>query len=129
MHQEAALSGNNVVYSGWTELYINGVKVWRVRTQMPTLTEKGLTLFTGAKDGANIVYSDAPNDVRIGYQFDGFQGTSDYAYAVFANVNWRIVDADYDPATEIEPVDNPTAATFTLPGGQTTSGKIFYRVK
>ncbi len=129
VHQEAALSGNNVVYSGWTELYINGVKVWRVRTQMPTLTEKGLTLFTGAKDGANIVYSDAPNDVRIGYQFDGFQGTSDYAYAVFANVNWRIVDVDFDPATEIEPVDNPTAATFTLPGGQTTSGKIFYRVK
>ena len=44
-------------------------------------------------------------------------------------MNWRIVDVDFDPATEIEPVNDPTAATFTLPGGQTTSGKIFYRVK
>ena len=129
VHQEAALNGNNVEYSGWTELYINGVKVWRVWTQMSTLTSKGLTLFTGAKDGANIVYSDAADDVRIGYQFDGFQSSTNYAYAVFANVNWRIVDVDFDPATEIEPVNNPTAATFTLPGGQTTSGKIFYRVK
>ena len=129
VHQEAALNGNNVEYSGWTELYINGVKVWRVWTQMSTLTTKGLTLFTGAKDGANIVYSDAADDVRIGYQFDGFQSSTNYAYAVFANVNWRIVDVDFDPATEIEPVNDPTAATFTLPGGQTTSGKIFYRVK
>lgn len=129
VHQEAALNGNNVEYSGWTELYINGVKVWRVWTQMSTLTSKGLTLFTAAKDGANIVYTDAPSNVKIGYQFDGFQSSTNYAYAVFANVNWRIVDVDFDPATEIEPVDNPTAANFTLPGGQIVSGKIFYREK
>ncbi|MBP5349335.1 MAG: hypothetical protein J6Z13_03155 [Clostridia bacterium] len=129
VHQEASISGNDVVYSGWTELYINGVKVWKVLTNMDTLKNMGLTLFTGAKEDANIVYSDAADDVRIGYQFDGFQSSANYAYAVFANVNWRIVDVDFDPATEIEPVNNPTAATFTLPGGQTTSGKIFYRVK
>ena len=126
VHQEASLDGSTVVYSGWTELFINGVKVWRVQTQMSTLTGKGLTLFTAAKDGSNLVYTDAADNVRIGYQFDGFQSSTNYAYAVFANVNWRIVDVDFDPASEISPVNNPSAASFTLPGGQIVSGKVFY---
>ena len=126
VHQEASLDGEDVVYSGWTELFINGVKVWRVHTQMSTLTSKGLTLFTAEKDESNLVYSDAASNVKIGYQFDGFQSSTNYAYAVFANVNWRIVDVDFDPASEISPVNDPSAASFTLPGGQIVSGKVFY---
>ena len=139
MHQEASLDGNNVVYTGWTELYINGVKVWKVYTAMQgfsdgkggykSLEENGLLLFTGEKDGSEIVYTDAVDDVKVGYQFYKFQASPNPAYAIFANVNWRIVDVDFAPSSEIEPVNSPTAANYKLPNGSVVDGRVFYRVK
>ena len=123
VHQEASKgSGTKVNYSGWSELYVDGVKVWKVKTDVATLAEMKddketscpLSLFKATNDGSNLTYSDTNPDVRC--RFDRFATSGDSAYAIFGEAYWRIVDTDFNPSTEIEPVVSPAAVDYVIPG-------------
>ncbi|MBR4336291.1 MAG: hypothetical protein IKP74_07545, partial [Clostridia bacterium] len=140
IHQEAAPTGEkNVSYSGWSELFIDGVKVWKVQIDMESdaksngkytsLKRNGLLLFTATANNGEITgYSDPPDTVEIGYRLDAFKATTT-VYAVFADARWRIVDTDFNPSSEIEPVATPVAATYTLPNGTEVPADVYFRAK
>lgn len=136
VHQEAALSGDDVVYSGWSELYVDGVKVWKVKTDVATLagmkdekeTSCPLSLFTATKDGSNLSYSDTNPVVRC--RFDRFATSGDSAYAIFGEAYWRIVDTDFDPSSEIEPVASPAAVNYVIPGTDVqVNAAVYFKAK
>lgn len=115
VHQEASKgSGTKVNYSGWSELYVDGVKVWKVKSDVSTLASNNISLFKATNDGTNLSYSDTNPDVRC--RFDRFATSGSPAYAVFGEAYWRIVDTDFDPTTEIEPVVSPAAVDYIIPG-------------
>ena len=127
VHQEAAKgSGTKVTYTGWSELYIDGVKVWKVATSVSTLAGLGISLFTATNDGSNLTYSDTTMDVRC--RLDRFGGSDNHAYVAFGDANWRIVDLDFDPTTEIEPVVSPAAVDYVIPGtGVHVNGAVYFK--
>lgn len=129
VHQEAAKgSGTKVSYSGWSELYIDGVKVWKVKTDVSTLASNGISLFKATNDGSKLTYSDTTPTVRCG--MDRFASSGDPAYAIFGDARWRIVDLDFDPSTEFEPVVSPAAVDYVIPGTDVhVNGAVYFRAK
>ncbi len=126
VHQEATGSNSTVNYLGWSALYIDGVKVWKVKTNMSTLTSNGLSLFKATSSNSNLTYSDTNPDVRC--RFDRFATSGDSAYAVFGEAYWRIVDLDFDPTTEIAPVASPAAVDYVIPGtSEHVNGAVYFR--
>ena len=128
IHQEASSPSDTTVdYSGWSELFIDGVKVWRVNLDMDSenkndkgkytsLKKNDLLLWSAtAEDGSIKSYTEASSSVKIGYRLDAFKSTNP-VYVLFGDVRWRIVDLDFDPTTEIEPVDSPAAVDYVIPG-------------
>ena len=127
VHQEAAKgSGTKVSYSGWSELYVDGVKVWKVKTDVSTLASNNISLFKATNDGSNLTYSDTNPDVRCRFDRFATSGASS-AYAVFGEAYWRIVDTDFDPTTEIEPVVSPAAAYYTLPDDTVVPAAVYFK--
>ena len=127
VHQEASKgSGTKVNYSGWSELYVDGVKVWKVKTDVSTLASNNISLFKATNDGTNLSYSDTNPDVRC--RFDRFATSGSPAYAVFGEAYWRIVDTDFDPTTEIEPVVSPAAVDYIIPGTSVhVNGAVYFK--
>lgn len=126
VHQEATGSDSTVNYLGWSALYIDGVKVWKVKTNMSNLTSNGLSLFTATSKNSNLTYSDTNPDVRC--RFDRFATSGDSAYAVFGEAYWRIVDTDFDPSTEIEPVVSPAYVDYVIPGTDVhVNGAVYFK--
>ena len=129
VHQEASKgSGTKVNYSGWSELYVDGVKVWKVKTDVSTLASNNISLFKATNDGSKLTYSDTNPDVRC--RFDRFATSGDSAYAIFGEAYWRIVDTDFDPSTEIEPVVSPAAVDYVIPGTDVhVNGAVYFRAR
>ena len=126
VHQEATGSGSSVNYSGWSELYVDGVKVWKVKSNMSALTDAGLSLFTANSSNSKLTYSDTNPSVR--FRFDRFASSGDPAYALVGNVKWRMVDVDFDPTTEIEPVVSPAAVDYVIPGTSVhVNGAVYFK--
>ena len=126
VHQEASGSGTTVTYNGWAELYVDGVKVWKLKSDMSSLTSLGLSLFTATSKDSKLTYSDTTPNVR--FRFDRFASSGDSAYALIGNVNWRIVDTDFDPTTEIEPVVSPAAVDYVIPGTSVhVNGAVYFK--
>ena len=130
VHQEASGSDSTVNYSGWSELYVDGVKVWKVKSDFINkdsyLAANGLSLFTATSKNSNLTYSDTNPDVRC--RFDRFASSGDPAYAVFGEAYWRIVDLDFNPSTEIAPVASPAAVDYVIPGTDVhVNGAVYFR--
>ena len=126
VHQEATGSGSSVNYSGWSELYVDGVKVWKVKSNMSALTDAGLSLFTASSSNSKLTFSDTNPSVR--FRFDRFASSGDPAYALVGNVKWRMVDVDFDPTTEIEPVVSPAAVDYVIPGTSVhVNGAVYFK--
>ena len=131
VHQEASGSGSTVNYSGWSELYVDGVKVWKVKSDFVNkdsyLAKNGLSLFTATSSNSNLTYSDTTPDVRC--RFDRFASSGDPAYAIFGEAYWRIVDLDFDPTAEIEPVASPAAVDYVIPGTDVhVNGAVYFKL-
>lgn len=132
VHQEASGNGSTVNYLGWSELYVDGVKVWKLKSDFINkdsyLAANGLSLFTATSSNSKLTYSDTTPDVRC--RFDRFASSGDSAYAVFGEAYWRIVDTDFDPSTEIEPVVSPAAVDYVIPGtGAHVNGAVYFRAR
>lgn len=131
VHLEASKgSGTAVNYVGWSALYVDGVKVWKIKSGITNnssyMVENGLSLFTATNDGSKLTYSDTTPDVRC--RFDRFGSSTDPAYAVFGEAYWRIVDTDFDPSTEIEPVVSPAYVDYVIPGTDAhVNGAVYFK--
>ncbi len=131
VHLEASKgSGTAVNYVGWSALYVDGVKVWKIKSDIKTnssyMVANGLSLFTATNDGSKLTYSDTTPDVRC--RFDRFGSSTDPAYAIFGEAYWRIVDTDFDPSTEIEPVVSPAAVDYVIPGTDVhVNGAVYFK--
>lgn len=130
VHLEASGSGTTVNYVGWSALYVDGAKVWKVKSDIKTnssyMVANGLSLFTATSKDSKLTYSDTNPDVRC--RFDRFASSGDPAYAVFGEAYWRIVDTDFDPSTEIEPVASPAAVDYVIPGtSEHVNGAVYFR--
>ena len=128
VHQEATGSGSDVNWSGWSKLYIDGVMVWHVKSNVSTLASNNLTLFKATSSESKLTYSDQSNSTIVGYRLNEFQNLgANKAYAVFGDVRWRIVDIDFDPTSEIEPVVSPAAANYTLPDDTVVPAAVYFK--
>ena len=128
VHQEATGSGSDVNWSGWSKLYIDGVMVWHVKSNVNTLASNNLTLFKATSSESKLTYSDQSNSTIVGYRLNEFQNLgANKAYAVFGDVRWRIVDTDFDPTSEIEPVVSPAAANYTLPDDTVVPAAVYFK--
>ena len=132
VHQEASGNGSTVNYLGWSALYVDGVKVWKVKSDFRNkdsyLAVNGLSLFTATSSNSKLTYSDTTPDVRC--RFDRFATSGNPAYAIFGDARWRIVDTDFDPSTEFEPVVSPAAVDYVIPGTNVhVNGAVYFRAR
>ncbi len=129
-HQEAAIKNGAVEYTGYSELYIDGLKVWKVKTNMQgdaekSLKENGLLLFTAEIRDGKLVYTD--NDaMRVQMRVDNVAKSTKSVYIAVYDPIWTCGDGF---VRKVSPVTNPAAGkSVTLPNGSTTSGTVFYTV-
>ena len=127
-HQEAAIKNGAVEYAGYSELYIDGVKVWKVKTNMQgdaekSLKENGLLLFTAEIRDGKLVYTD--NDaMRVQMRVDNVAKSTKAVYVAVYDPIWTCGDGF---VRNVSPVVNPAAGkSVTLPNGSATSGAVFY---
>jgi len=134
-HQEAEIDGDEVVYSGYTELYIDGVLCWRVQTAMQncksegkfySLKEKGLLLWTAEidpEDPEKLIYTE--NDaLRIEMRLDSVANSSSAVYIVVDDPIWTCGDGF---ALAVERIEEPTPDTLTLAEGIECDAAIYFR--
>jgi len=121
-HQEAAKSGANVVYSGWSELYLDGVIAWRVQTNTSKLQTNGQLLYTAAVDGDELVYADNDN-VAVQLRIDGVTHSTDPVYIAVGDVRWSCGDS-FEIEVKKDPC--PAAATLDLDENVTVDAPLFY---
>ena len=126
-HQEAANDGGSVVYSGWSELYLDGVKVWKVQTNMQgnsekSLKENGLLLFTAKAVLGTLIYQDN-DDVSVQMRFDSVTLSTEPVYIAVGDVAWSCGDS-FENDVQKEP--HPAAATLKLDEDLTVDAPFFY---
>ncbi|MBR4334939.1 MAG: hypothetical protein IKP74_00645 [Clostridia bacterium] len=132
VHLEATGDGSNVNYLGWSALYVDGVKVWKVKSNIlnnsSDMVTNGLSLFKATSKSSKLTYSDTNPTVRCG--MDRFASSGNSAYAIFGDARWRIVDTDFDPSTEIEPVASPASVDYVIPGTDVhVEGAVYFRAR
>jgi len=125
-HQEAAIDGGIVVYSAYTELYIDGVLVWRVHSNANTLKNKGVLLWTAEidpEDPEKLIY--AENDaLRIEMRFDSVANSTNAVYIAVDDPIWTCGDGF---VRAVERIEDPEPATLTLDEGVEVSAAIYFR--
>ena len=128
-HQSAALSGENVVYSGVSSLYIDGVLVWQVDLNMDRIKSDKNLLFTATNNAGVLAYADNENAAKVRMQIrgEGINNSTDPTYFVFGGATWAIVDADWTP--NVEPVADPTPAEYRLSDTLTVPASVYFQAK
>ena len=136
-HQEVeSVSGSDVTYAGYTELYIDGVKVWKVLTAMQgfSYTEDGVTKYKSLKennlllwtataaDGVITGYADN-DDLRIGFRLDRLDTSSKPVYVGIDDVQWSMGDGF---ATKVVRVENPKPVKYEVAPGVEVDGAMYF---
>ena len=129
VHQEAALNGDNVVYSGVSSLYIDGELVWKVDLNMDKVQTNKNLLFTATNNDGILTYADNPNANKVRMQLRGenINNSSAPFYFIFDEVAWSVVDPDWTPA--IEPVADPVAKVYKINDDLTVPASIYFQAK
>ncbi|MBO4283789.1 MAG: hypothetical protein J5958_04095 [Clostridia bacterium] len=130
IHQDAAIDNGEVVYSGVSYLYIDGLQRWKIDLNMDDLEAKGNLLYTATIENDKLVYHDNPEDDKRYCDFwtTKIQSSTTEVDMVFRPAVGRLVDPDtFD--TGVIPVYNPPAASFTLQNGDSTSAKVYFAEK
>ena len=118
VHEEAAVSGNGVAYTIYSTLYIDGAKVWQISYtgDFSKWIERNLMLFTATNNNGVLEYADPAGDLCLDFSaWSSMQGAD--VYVVRGNVKSILVDPDFEP--DVEKVETPEAATFTLDDNDT----------
>ncbi|MBP5348791.1 MAG: leucine-rich repeat protein [Clostridia bacterium] len=138
-HQEAAIEEGELRYSGYTELYIDGVKVWKVLTNMEgylkngqwkqtdwSLRYKGLLLWTAEidpNDETKLIYAD--NDaLMVEMRIESITRASSPVYVVVDDIHYSCGDGF---ALYVERIDDPAPSSLVLAENVTVSNAIFFR--
>lgn len=126
-HQEvASVSGSTVTYEGYTELYIDGVKVWKVKTNMQnhadSLGTHNLLLWTATASNGEITgYAD--NDkVRVEMRISNIKNSTNAAYVGISDIQYTCGDGF---VRQVSPASLYPDREITL-GNTDCSGKIWY---
>ena len=98
VHQEATINAGNVKYSGWTELYIDGSKVWKIGLNVDNAHSRGYELFNADIDPENpseLVYrdNDSAYPTLVQMRFENFvYANDDIVYFAIDDPIWSIGD-------------------------------------
>lgn len=98
VHQEATIDAGNVKYSGWTELYIDGVKKWKIGLNVDNIHSRGYELFNADIDPENpseLIYwdNDYANPTLVQIRFENFvNANDDTVYFAIDDPIWSIGD-------------------------------------
>ena len=122
-HQEAAIVEGVVVYSGYTELYIDGVKCWKIDSNFKpghkdSLVTKNLLLWTAEIDNTDpenpkLVYTNH-DSMMVGMRMDNFTQASKEVLMAIDDVRWTCGDGFAVPVVRVE---NPKPVPTTLREG------------
>jgi len=126
-----------VVYSGYHELYIDGVKVWKILTNMQgnwknnkwndadkSMKGTNSMLWTAEYDGENWTYAEGNVSIKI-YLSSSFHGSPESVYLVIDDPIWTCGDGF---ALNVVPDANPTETTITLAEGVEVPGTIHFKL-
>ncbi|MBO4283489.1 MAG: hypothetical protein J5958_02595 [Clostridia bacterium] len=129
MHQEATINGENVVYTGVSTLYIDGVKVWQVNLNMDRIKDNKNLLFTATNNGGVLEYADNPKADKVRMQLRGekINDSASPIYFVFGDVSWKVVEPSWTP--DVEPVAHPTPAEYALSDTLTVPASVYFQAK
>ena len=125
------------VYAGYHELYVDGVKVWKILTNMQgnwnndkwndadkSLKGTDSLLWTATYDGENWTYSE--NDVSVKIYFSSsLRGSLNSVYVVIDDPIWTCGDGF---VLNVVPDENPTETTITLAEGVEVPGTIHFKL-
>ena len=131
-HQEAAINEGAVVYSGYTELYIDGVLCWKVDSNFKpghkdSLVTKNLLLWTAEidpEDPDKLIYTDR-DSVLVGMRVDNVGRSSEEVLIAVDDVKWTCGDGFVRNVVRIE---NPEPKTIELDEGVEDSGAMYFRL-
>ena len=120
----ASVSGSTVTYSGYTELYVDGVKVWKILADVNgNLKSKNLLLFTATASGGSITgYADNPKSVKVQMRLDSVTDSPSAVYVAISDPQWTCGSGF---VRRVSPVTNPQERTIML-GDTECSAKIWY---
>ena len=124
-HLEAANDGGDVAYAGFAELYLDGVLVWRIKTDVDLLETNGLLLFTAEVVDDELVYSDN-DDAMIQMTLERVANSTNPVYVAVGDIAWSCGDG-FKLDVEREPF--PEAETLDLNESVTVSAPFYYRPK
>ncbi|MBR4769744.1 MAG: hypothetical protein IK090_02310 [Clostridia bacterium] len=140
-HQEVAEyneTKGGVVYAGYHELFIDGLKVWVIVSNMQgnwkdgawntnsnkDLKSRDSLLWTATYDGGNWTY--AENNVLVKVYMDAsIRSTANPVYVVIDDLIWTCGDGF---ALNVEPVTDPVETTVTLAEGIEVPGTIYFKL-
>ena len=138
-HQEVEYNADKggVVYSGYHELYIDGVKVWVIITNMQgnwknnqwnnadkSLKSNDSLLWTAEYDGSNWTYTE--NNVYVKAEFaSSLRSAAESVYVVIDDPIWTCGDGF---ALNVVPDDNPVETTITLAEGVVVPGTMYFKL-
>ena len=120
-HQDAAINEGTVVYSGYTELYIDGVLCWKIDSNFKpghkdSLVTKNLLLWTAEIDPENpdkLIYTNH-DSMMVGMRMDNFKQASKEVLMAIDDVRWTCGDGF---AVPVKRVENPKPVPTTLKEG------------
>ena len=138
-HQDAEILDGEVRYSGYTELYIDGVKVWKVLTNTEgkkksngtweetswSLKGNNLLLWTAEidpEDNTKLIYTH--NDTMlVGMRIDRLDTSSQSVYVGIDDVQWNCGDGFVHPVVRVE---NPQPVKYEVAPGVEVDGAMYF---
>ncbi len=124
-HEEAANDEGNVAYSGFSELYLDGVLVWRIKSDMDLLATNNLLLYTAEVIDDELVYHDN-DDAVIEMRIESITSSTAPVYIAVGDIYWSCGDGF---VLDVEREPFPAAATLDLDESVTVPASFSYRPK
>ena len=124
-HLEAANDGGSVAYDGYAELYLDGVLVWRIKSDVTALKNNNLLLFKAEVVDDELVYTDN-DDAKMQMTIESITRSTDPVYVAVGDIAWTCGDGF---ALDVEREPFPEAETLDLAESVTVSAPFYYRPK
>ena len=129
-HQEAAIVEGAVVYSGYTELYIDGVLCWKIDSNFKpgheeSLVTKNLLLWTAEidpEDDTKLIYTNH-DSMMVEMRLDSVGNSSKEVLIAVDDVRWTCGDGF---AVDVVRVENPKPVRIELKDGLMDDGAMYF---
>ena len=141
-HQKAEIDNDKggVVYSGWSELYVDGVKVWHVVTNVQgnwdgsswqntgkALTAINALLYTAeidSEDPTVLHYADN-DDLAVEMKLLHVTDSTNAVYVAYDDAHWTCGTGF---VRNVEPEPSPVETTITLAEGVTVPATVYFKL-